>query len=74
MKITVEDCSRTGKWYKVYLDGREIDDVVEVDTEKGYLVRYKTANGEWVFRTGKNGSRDIVTERLEGKVSVELMK
>ncbi|PWE32747.1 hypothetical protein DDZ14_08350 [Maritimibacter sp. 55A14] len=47
----------------VRLDGREIKDVIEADTDAGYLIRLQPA---------KSGQRTPVREKLVGRVEVEV--
>ena len=71
MKITVE--SKGSKCYRVYLDGKEVSHVTEVDTDEGYLIRFKTHNGK-IVRSNENDGLNPEYERLEGNVTVELVE
>ncbi|AHX01152.1 hypothetical protein M316_0087 [Nitrincola phage 1M3-16] len=55
---------------RVLLDEKEVADVIELDTEERYLIKYKRdAKGDLVLNRG-----DVDTETLHGKVEVVAIK
>ena len=55
---------------RIYLNGTEMQDVIEVNEEEKYLVRAsRDENGSLMINEERN---EIVTERLEGHVEVRL--
>ena len=69
MRYTPENTVKAGKFATVYLDGVEVNNVIEADTEQGYVVRC-LVNGKGYFYADERD--EVATERLEGKVVVEL--
>lgn len=52
--------------YKVLLDGEEVDRVITADEEKGYILKYKQVDGEYV----RGGDGRLETEELHGNVKI----
>ena len=67
MRYTVENTIKTGNPMRVFVDGIEINNAIECDTEEGYAVFYPVdENGDLCVYDD-----DIVTETICGVVTVE---
>ena len=65
-KYTPENTSVIGRNARVFLDGTEVEDAVEADTDEGYVVRYvRDENGKRV-----HDGIEVQRERVRGKVAV----
>lgn len=67
MRYTYENTAAIGELKDVYLDGVKLDDVLEADTEAGYVIRCKL-DAEGHVYAGEND--ELATERLIGVVAV----
>ena len=67
MRYIHENTSAISQPKYVHLDGVKIDDVLEADTEAGYVIRCKR-NAEGFVYAGEND--ELATERLTGVVAV----
>lgn len=67
MKYTVENTIKTGNPMRVFVDGVEINNVIECDTEEGYAVFYLVDEEGDLCVCGD----EIVTETVRGVVTVE---
>lgn len=70
MRYTIENTIKVGKPVAVYLDGVEVNNVIEADTEHGYIIRCKENERGFMY-ADSNG--DVAAERLTGRVTVELI-
>lgn len=67
MKYTVENTVEIGKPKRVFVDGVEINNVIECDTEEGYAIFYPVdENGSLRVQEG-----EFMTETIHGVVTVE---
>lgn len=67
MRYTVENTSKINRPMAVYLDGVEVNNVIEADTTQGYVVRCKQ-NERGLLYADEHG--DVATERLTGRITV----
>lgn len=68
MRYTVENTFAIDKPVAVYLDDIEVNNVIEADTEQGYIIRCKENERGFIY-ADSNG--DVTTERLTGIVVVK---
>lgn len=67
MKYTVENTSEIGNPKRVFVDGAEINNVIECDTEEGYAIFHPVdENGDLRVH-----GDEIMTETIRGVVTVE---
>jgi len=57
---------------KVYLDGRMVQNCIEADDKKGYIVKYIEEKGEILAVNTKFKYPEFATEKLYGKVEIKL--
>ncbi len=67
MKYTVENTVEIGKPKRVFVDGVEINNVIECDTEEGYAIFHPVDEDGNFFLYDER----IVTETVRGVVTVE---
>lgn len=68
MKYTYENTAKIGKYMRVFLDGVELRNCMECDTDKGYAIICAVDEGSRMV-VGPDG--EPATERLEGTITVE---
>lgn len=67
MRYTVQNTVELGICADVWLNGELVKDVIEADTDEGYILRAKRNEAGDIFIDGD----EYATERLEGVVTVE---
>lgn len=68
-KYTIHNTVKSGLRADVWLDGDPVQDVIEADTDDGYILRYcKNEAGNIVLSPD---GKTIETERLTGRVEVK---
>lgn len=68
-RYTVHNTVESGLRADVWLDGDPVQDVIEADTDDGYILRYQR-NEAGRFSISPDGE-SIETERLSGRVEVK---
>lgn len=71
MRYTYENTAAIGKKVNVFLDGKEVDDVLEANTDEGYIIQL-LRNSKGHLYADENG--DAANCRKNGKVVVSSVK
>ena len=67
MKYTVENTSAIGKYKRVFVDGVELNSVIECDTSEGYAIYHPVDENGNLRICGD----ELATETIHGVVTVE---
>ena len=67
MKVHVDDCVKTKKWYEVYLNGEKVK-AVYADDENGIILVLDEETLELIEESVSNGTEDVVDHDLHEKL------